>query len=86
MIYVQFFNMSTGYIEGTIPPRFDKPKKLIEACGTDSVLILDGRNSRHIHLHLARQECIKRGYKGYQLFKGESFTQSSSISELFTLP
>ena len=43
MRYAQFFIMSTGYVAGSIPPRFDAAHIApIEACGSDSVCILDG--------------------------------------------
>ena len=44
--YIQFKTLSTGYVEGTIPPIFkDENKKPIDLCGSDGVYILDGRLS-----------------------------------------
>ena len=38
--------LSTGYIQGSIPPEFsDDNKKPIDMCGTDSIVNLDGRKS-----------------------------------------
>lgn len=38
--------LSTGYIFGTIPPKFDENnKKPIDMCGSDSIVNLDGRKS-----------------------------------------
>ena len=68
MYYVQFFQK--GAVSG----------QPIEACGDRSVVILDGRESRYDHNAIAAYECAKRGYIGWQLFKGETFTRSSPIS------
>jgi len=69
MYYVQFFQKSANS---------DAP---IEACGDRSVVILDGRGSRFDHNCIAVYECAKRGYIGWQLFKGDTFTRSSPISK-----
>ncbi len=56
MLYAQFYQMSTGYIPGTIPPQFGEPQ-LIEASGDRSVIVLDGRILESFNLNIARQEC-----------------------------
>lgn len=81
MLYAQFYQLSTGYIPGTIPPQFGE-KKIIEATGDRSIIIIDGRLSRINQDMIARQECIKRGYIGYSLHRGETFTRSSMIQSL----
>jgi hypothetical protein len=44
--YCIFLQMSTGYINGTIPPQFSEDhKEPIEGCGSNSVMLLDNRNS-----------------------------------------
>jgi len=73
MYYVQFFQRAV-WPEGT--------KKIIEASGDRSVIILDGRESKNTMHGFAESECNKRGFIGWQLFKGESFTRSIPISEL----
>ena len=73
MYYAQFFQRAVWPV-GT--------DKIIEACGDRSVIILDGRESRNAHHEIADTECTKRGYIGYQLLKGETFTRSSPISEI----
>jgi hypothetical protein len=41
--FIQFYRLSAGYIQGTIPPKFDKVHaKPIEALGSDGVLFVDG--------------------------------------------
>lgn len=70
MYYAQFFQRSAI-----------DPEKIIEACGDRGVIILDGRESRNSHHAIAERECNKRGYVGWQLFKGETFTRSRPISE-----
>lgn len=71
MIYAQFFQQGLGIERG----------KLVEACGDRSVVIMDGRSPQR-HAGWAREECLKRGYAGWQLFKGESFTRSRPVSEI----
>lgn len=46
MIYAQFKVLSTGYIDGSIPPQFsDDHKKPIDLLGSDGVAVLDGRKT-----------------------------------------
>ena len=78
MRFAQFFTMSTGYIPGTIPPEFGTPKP-IEACGSSSVLILDGRLSLHNASALAAQVAKERGYIGFSIHQGESFNRSREV-------
>lgn len=81
MLFAQFYQMSTGYIPGTIPPQFGEPK-LIEATGDRSVIVLDGRILESFNLNIARQECKKRGYVAYALFKGETFCRSKRVTDI----
>lgn len=82
MHYVQFYTMSTGYIAGTIPPKFGAPE-LIAACGDRSVIVLDGRNSKAAMGDIAARECEKRGYRAWRIFKGDTFTRSAPVSQLW---
>ena len=82
MIYAQFYQMSTGYVPGTIPPEFGTPTP-IEACGDRSVIIIDARLSRATIGQIAAAECVKRGYAAWRIFKGETFTRSQPISQLW---
>lgn len=81
MLYAQFYQMSTGYIPGSIPPKFGEPR-LIEASGDRSVIVLDGRILGSFNLNIARQECKNRGYVAYALFKGETFARSKRITDV----
>lgn len=51
---------------------------LIDAPGTDGVYILDGRNSQHTMTRDAKRQAQRlshiRRYAGFQLVKGERFT------------
>lgn len=81
MYYVEFQKMSTGYIEGTIPPQFDDAhKKLIPALGSDGVQILDGRWGRATMGRVAAQWARDRGFDGWQIWQGETFTRSEPVS------
>ena len=79
MYFAQFFQKSTGYIVGAIPPVFGKPQP-IEATGDRGVIILDGRNTLNAMHKIAERECDKRGFIGWQLFKGQSFTHCTPIT------
>ena len=81
MLYAQFYQLSTGYIVGTIPPKFGKPE-IIEACGDRSVIILDGRYTETNNILIARSECIKRGYIGYSVHDGRDFNNENSLTVL----
>lgn len=70
MYYAQFFQR--GAVTG----------EPIEACGDRSVIILDGRESKNKMHEFAESECNRRGYIGWQLFKGDTFTRSAPISEV----
>lgn len=78
MRFAQFWTMSTGYMPGTIPPQFGTPKP-IEACGSNGVLIIDGRLSLHNATTIAAKVARERGYIGYAIHQGESFTRSREI-------
>ena len=81
MIYAEFYHLSTGYIPGTIPPQFDVAhgQKPIPACGSDSVCVIDVRLGMAKRIEVATYECQKRGYIGFTLNAGPSFTASREI-------
>lgn len=72
MIFAQFYQRAVYPPEST---------KVIEACGDRAVIVLDGRERTATHHEISREECIKRGYLGYKLFKGETFTRSAPVSD-----
>lgn len=83
MKYAQFFQMSTGYVSGTIPPEFrTDAKKPIPACGSDSVFRLDGRFNLATQADAARAECKRRGFVGFTLNAGERYTTSRETRKL----
>ena len=66
--FIQFYTLSTGYIKGTIPPKFDEAhQKPIEAMGSDGVLFVDGRWSRPTQHAKAREYAKAKGFIGYTL-------------------
>jgi hypothetical protein len=73
MLYAQFFQKSAISDE------------IIEACGDRSVVVYDGRRAVASYNDEAKRECAKRGYVGFQFFKGETFTRSSPVSEYVPL-
>lgn len=83
--FAQFFHPSTGYVDGTIPPRFDGEKKPIEACGTDGVFILDGRLSYSNMIEQSNRIALQRRYIGFQLRRGD-FKSNNATSQLILLP
>lgn len=78
MRFAQFFTMSTGYVAGTIPPEFGTPSP-IEACGSNGVLIIDGRLSLHNATTIAAKVAKEHGYIGFSIHQGESFSRSREV-------
>lgn len=70
MIYAQFYHRGD---DGTF----------YEGVGDRQVVILDGRPSPTTHGEIAEKEARKRGYDAWRIFKGESFTRSRPISQLW---
>ena len=73
MRYAQFFHASTGYVAGSMPPRFDGERDLIPACGSDGVFPIDGRYSDARAASEARAACKRRGFAGFTLNAGPSY-------------
>jgi hypothetical protein len=69
--YIQFLTLSTGYVPGSIPPRFDDShKKPIELIGSNGIFQVDGRwNSETIHA-VAREQAKSRRAIGYKICHG----------------
>jgi hypothetical protein len=69
--YIQFLTLSTGYVPGSMPPRFDDSrKKPIEMLGSDGIFQVDGRwNSGTVHA-VALEQAKKRRAIGYKLCHG----------------
>ena len=82
MRFATFYTLSTGYVAGSIPPRFDGEKKPIPATGSDSVFILDGRLSLNNCANVARDICRKRSFIGFTIESGETFTCAHVIRKL----
>lgn len=79
--FVQFYHKSTGYKE---------PVRLIEACGSDSVLKLDGRLSLQNMIERARQRADElRNVQKYEAFKVmrsiRMFGKAKPLTELIYL-
>lgn len=87
MIYAQFFHLSTGYVEGSNPPRYEESaRKRIEACGSNGVAILDARRSlAALHFNAARI-CAERGFLGYRLMRGARFTDARPMHDSIIRP
>jgi hypothetical protein len=72
MIYAQFYQRSVY-----------PPDALIEACGDRSVVIIDARLREETIGRIAAAECLKRGYDAWRIFRGETFSRSAPISNLW---
>ena len=70
MIYAQFYHYG---LDGN----------LVEACGDRSVVIIDARLRSATVCKIAEEECKKRGYVAWAIFKGESFTNSVRVSDVW---
>jgi len=79
---VKFLQLSTGYVAGSIPPRFDEAyKKPIYACGSDATLHCDGRYSLPRIHEEARDYGEKRGFIGYQIiYKNDGYGPDRAAS------
>jgi len=86
MLFAQFFTRSTGYVPGTIPPRFDGPRELIEACGDRGVLIVDARVRASTASALARDHAKRYGFEAFQLHRGATFTHSKPCGNAEHVP
>jgi hypothetical protein len=82
--WAKFYGLSTGYVEGSIPPRFDPANRTpIEACGDRAVLRLDGRLSGD-NFHTIAVEWAKRhGFVGYSLQRGGAFSRPQYTSSFY---
>ena len=84
-VYVQFYHASTGYIEGSIPPRFSESnKKPIELCGSDGVFVLDGRKNIATMKDDANDRVQKinkfgKQITGYKIVRANSFLDSGKV-------
>jgi len=68
MIYAQFYHYGlTG--------------DLVEACGDRAVVIIDARLKPRTVGEIAADECKKRGYVAWAIFRGQSFTNSHPLSD-----
>lgn len=74
MHFACFYQNPVNYGQSELSP--------IEACGDRAVIILDGRSNTQAHVTIARRECVKRGYIGFTLHMGETFTRSSNVRTL----
>jgi hypothetical protein len=83
--FAKFFHMSTGYVEGSSPPRFENSnKKLIEACGSDSVIQLDGRQSLIIQQGMALGTAQQRKFQAFQICYG-TYSNHKTLTHIRTL-
>jgi hypothetical protein len=56
--YIQLKQLSTGYVEGTIPPQFSKDNiKPINKLGSDSIFFLDNRLNLQSMVYIANKIC-----------------------------
>lgn len=80
MRYIQFFHNSTGYVPGSIPPRYDAAYiKPIPALGSENSIPLDGRlNKAHCLMEAASLATSPRYHRavGYQLMQGANFSDA----------
>lgn len=84
--FAQFLHNSTGYIPGTIPPKFSEDfVKPIPAQGSDSVYVVDGRWGERMKDYMIKERLnmlnknLGRGYIGYQIIHGDRFTSNKII-------
>jgi len=82
--YIQFYGMSTGYVPGSIPPKFSEAhKKPIELCGSDSIFPIDGRFCDATVHQVAKEQALKRRAIGYKITHGLTVNGWQRESRLF---
>ena len=65
-VWAHFWQLSTGYVQGSKPPRFEEAaRRPIPACGTDAYMYMFGSGAAS--LARARAECRRRGYIGFNV-------------------
>ena len=81
-VYAQFKVLSTGYIAGSIPPKFSEDaKEPIDLLGSDGVFILDGRKSLTTMINDCEVKASKLGRSilGFEIIRGTSFSDKGKI-------
>lgn len=80
--WVQYLNWSTGYAQGSSPPRFDGPRELIDACGDRAVFVLDGRNDITTMVADARRFGRRHQWPAFQIVSGVRLFEESRRSAI----
>lgn len=81
-VYCQFKVLSTGYVQGTIPPQFkEENKRPINMLGSDGVFILDGRKSLDnlIIDSKNRAEKLLQKIVGFEIVQAGSFLDKGKV-------
>lgn len=73
MVYAQFYQKSAIR------------NALVEATGDRGVFILDGRNSLATQKADSRAQAEKRGYLGFRIMTGETFTRARTVTGIIVL-
>jgi hypothetical protein len=80
MRYIQFQKYSTGYIEGSIPPKYSNEHiKLIDAVGSDRVFKLDGRKSLETQIIVGKKLTKKRKFISFKIIEATNFLDKGKI-------
>ena len=61
----------------------DLSGNLTEACGDRAVVMIDARLRKATVGEIAAEECGKRGYNAWAIFKGPSLMTSDRVSEIW---
>ena len=79
MRFAEYYHESTGWNGRD----FSGPKKLIPACGSDSVLCLDGRLSLRNCIGVATiGQSHRRDYLAFRIMAGRSFSDARPLTNL----
>jgi len=86
MYYAQFYQLSTGYVPGSIPPKFDpKLVALVPAVGSEQILKLDGRLHRATHLQQATEHARRLGFKAFSFHKADRIIANPQTAAKYTV-
>jgi hypothetical protein len=76
--YIQFWQDSTGWNGRD----FSGPVVPIEACGDRAIIIMDGRCNLRSAIDTGHTECIKRGYIGFSVYRGDNIRSMREIRKM----
>lgn len=83
-VYIQYFHETT-YVEGSIPPDFNGPPRLVESCGSSALIRADARLKLENITEIAKREGQLRHYKAWQMLRGSCLRDAKPVGPIKNL-